>query len=50
VSSQKRTAIKKIGQAKNAEKNTWTDVAQCIKSSVIYAPNYLFDGKDAGSK
>jgi hypothetical protein len=37
VSSQKRTAIKKIGQAKNAEKNTWTDVAQC-------------DGKDAGSK
>jgi hypothetical protein len=37
VNSQKRTAIKKIGQAKNAEKNTWTDVAQC-------------DGKDAGSK
>ena len=37
VSSQKRTAIKKIGQAKNAEKNTWTDVAQC-------------DGKDSGSK
>jgi phosphoenolpyruvate-protein kinase (PTS system EI component) len=37
VSSQKRTAIKNIGQAKNAEKNTWTDVAQC-------------DGKDAGSK
>jgi len=37
VSSQKRTAIKKIGQVKNAEKNTWTDVAQC-------------DGKDAGSK
>jgi ERF superfamily len=37
VSSQKRTSIKKIGQAKNAEKNTWTDVAQC-------------DGKDSGSK
>jgi hypothetical protein len=37
VNSQKRTAIKKIGQAKNADKNTWTDVAQC-------------DGKDAGSK
>lgn len=37
VSSQKRTAIKKIGQAKNAEKNTWTDVAQC-------------GGKDSGSK
>lgn len=29
VSSQKRKAIKKIGQVKNAEKNTWTDVAQC---------------------
>jgi hypothetical protein len=37
VSSKKRTTIKKIVQAKNAEKNTWTDVAQC-------------DGKDAGSK
>jgi hypothetical protein len=37
VRSQKRTAIKKIGEAKNADKNTWTDVAQC-------------DGKDAGSK